>query len=41
MHLLQVGIHADDLDRAEAFYRRLLGEPSIARFEPPDCCSLI
>jgi methylmalonyl-CoA/ethylmalonyl-CoA epimerase len=35
MRLLQVGIHAEDLNRAEAFYRRLLGEPSIARFEPP------
>ena len=35
MRLLQVGIHAEDLNRAEDFYRRLLGEPPIARFEPP------
>jgi methylmalonyl-CoA/ethylmalonyl-CoA epimerase len=35
MRLLQVGIHADDLNRAEAFYRRLLREPPLAHFEPP------
>jgi methylmalonyl-CoA/ethylmalonyl-CoA epimerase len=35
VRLLQVGIHAENLDRAEAFYRRLLGGPPIGRFEPP------
>ncbi len=35
MRLLQVGLHADDLDRADAFYRRLLGAAPIARFDPP------
>jgi methylmalonyl-CoA/ethylmalonyl-CoA epimerase len=35
VRLLQVGLHADDLDRADAFYRRLLGEPRIACFDPP------
>ena len=27
--------HVDDLDRATAFYTRLLGAPPRARFEPP------
>ena len=35
MRLLQVGLHADDLDRAEAFYRRLFGAAPLARFDPP------
>ncbi len=35
MILHQVAQHADDLDRAIAFYSRLLGEPPIATFEPP------
>ena len=35
MRLLQVGLHADDLDRADAFYRSLLGEAPTARFDPP------
>ena len=27
--------HADDLDRAAAFYERLLGSPPLGRFDPP------
>ena len=33
--LAQVAQHADDLDRAAAFYEHLLGSPPIGRFEPP------
>jgi methylmalonyl-CoA/ethylmalonyl-CoA epimerase len=32
---VQVAQHADDLDRASAFYERLLGQPAAARFDPP------
>jgi methylmalonyl-CoA/ethylmalonyl-CoA epimerase len=35
MTLAQVSQHADDLDRAAAFYERLLGAPPLARYEPP------
>ncbi len=35
MRLAQVGQHAQDLDRAEAFYTELLGMPPSGRFEPP------
>ena len=35
MRLIQVGLHAEDLDRAEAFYHRLLREAPTARFDPP------
>jgi len=35
MNLVQVAQHADDLDRAAAFYELLLGRPPVARFEPP------
>ncbi|GAA5202640.1 VOC family protein [Microbacterium jejuense] len=35
MRLLQVAQHADDLDRASAFYETLLGTPARARFDPP------
>ena len=35
MRLLQVAQHADDLDRASAFYADLLGSPPSARFDPP------
>ena len=35
MEILQVAQHADDLDRAAAFYERLLGGPPAARFDPP------
>ena len=35
MMLAQVAQHADDLDRASAFYERLLGSPPLARFDPP------
>lgn len=35
MHLLQVAQHAEDLDRAVAFYEMLLETAPIARFDPP------
>lgn len=35
MRLLQVAQHADDLDRASAFYETLLESPAAARFDPP------
>ncbi len=35
MTLLQVAQHADDLGRAEAFYRDMLGLPILGRFDPP------
>jgi methylmalonyl-CoA/ethylmalonyl-CoA epimerase len=35
MEILQVAQHATDLDRATAFYERLLGYPPAARFVPP------
>jgi catechol 2,3-dioxygenase-like lactoylglutathione lyase family enzyme len=35
MELTQVAQHAEDLDRAAAFYAELLGEPPVARFDPP------
>ena len=35
MILHQVAQHADDLDRAIAFYTSLIGEPPIATFDPP------
>ncbi|MGO4689856.1 VOC family protein [Glaciibacter sp. 2TAF33] len=35
MEILQVAQHADDLDRAAAFYEVLLGSPPAARFDPP------
>lgn len=35
MEILQVAQHADDLDRAAAFYENLLGETPAARFDPP------
>lgn len=35
MRLVQIAQHADDLDRAEAFYSQLLGSEPIAVFEPP------
>ena len=31
----QVGLHAEDLDRAEAFYRDVLGARFVARYDPP------
>jgi methylmalonyl-CoA/ethylmalonyl-CoA epimerase len=31
----QIAQHVDDLERATAFYTRLLGEPPIATFDPP------
>jgi len=33
--LVQVALHASDLDRAAAFYRDLLGAEPTGRFEPP------
>ena len=35
MELIQIAQHADDLDRASAWYTHLLGEPEVARFDPP------
>ena len=35
MELVQVAQHVDDLDRAVAFYERLLGEKAAAQFTPP------
>jgi methylmalonyl-CoA/ethylmalonyl-CoA epimerase len=35
MEILQVAQHADDLDRAAAFYAELLGGPPAARFDAP------
>ncbi len=35
MRLVQVALHAADLDRAAAFYSRLLGDEPRARFDPP------
>ena len=35
MRLVQVSLHATDLDRAAAFYADLLGTPATALFEPP------
>jgi methylmalonyl-CoA/ethylmalonyl-CoA epimerase len=35
MILHQVAQHVEDLERATAFYTRLLGEPPIATFDPP------
>jgi methylmalonyl-CoA/ethylmalonyl-CoA epimerase len=35
MRLVQVALHADDLDRAATFYARLLGAEPSARFDPP------
>ena len=35
MRLVQIALHADDLDRAAAFYSRLLGDEPRARFDPP------
>jgi methylmalonyl-CoA/ethylmalonyl-CoA epimerase len=35
MRLVQVAQHAEDLDRAAAFYSRLLGVQPSARFDPP------
>ena len=35
MRLVQVALHADDLDRAAAFYAPLLGSPPTGRFDPP------
>ena len=35
MHLVQIAQHADDLDRAAAFYRELLGSAPTATYDPP------
>ena len=35
MNLVQVAQHADDLERAKAFYENLLGTPATAVFDPP------
>jgi methylmalonyl-CoA/ethylmalonyl-CoA epimerase len=35
MRLVQIAQHADDLDRAAAFYSALLGSAPSGRFDPP------
>jgi methylmalonyl-CoA/ethylmalonyl-CoA epimerase len=35
VQLLQVAQHAEDLDRAAAFYSDVLGAAPVARFDPP------
>jgi methylmalonyl-CoA/ethylmalonyl-CoA epimerase len=35
MHLVQVAQYAEDLDRATAFYRDLLGSDPTATYDPP------
>ena len=35
MHLLQIAQRVTDMDRAVAFYTRLLGAPPSGRFDPP------
>lgn len=35
MRVVQIAQHAEDLDRAAAWYQRILGTPPAARFEPP------
>jgi methylmalonyl-CoA/ethylmalonyl-CoA epimerase len=35
VQLLQVAQHAEDLDRAAAFYADVLGAAPVARFDPP------
>jgi methylmalonyl-CoA/ethylmalonyl-CoA epimerase len=35
VEFVQVAQRAQDLDRAADFYARLLGEPALARFDPP------
>lgn len=35
MRLVQIAQHADDLDRATAWYSALLGTEPVARFDPP------
>ena len=35
MELIQVAQHAEDLDRAAAFYTDVLGAAPVARFDPP------
>jgi methylmalonyl-CoA/ethylmalonyl-CoA epimerase len=34
-HLRQVALHVEDMDRAVAFYRDVIGLPLLARFDPP------
>ena len=33
--VVQIAQHAEDLDRAAAFYEKLLGRPPTAKFDPP------
>jgi len=35
MRLVQVALHADDLDRATRFYRDVIGLAHLATFDPP------
>jgi methylmalonyl-CoA/ethylmalonyl-CoA epimerase len=35
MRIVQIAQHADDLERATAFYADLLGRPPVATYDPP------
>ena len=35
MNLVQIAQHADDLERASAFYAELVGSPPTATYDPP------
>ena len=35
MRVLQIAQHAEDLDRAAAWYQKVLGVPAAAKFDPP------
>ena len=35
MRIVQIAQHADDLERAAAFYTDLLGRPPVATYDPP------
>lgn len=35
MRMLQIAQHAEDLDRAAAWYQKVLGAPPAAKFDPP------
>lgn len=35
MRIVQIAQHADDLERATAFYTDLLGRPPVATYDPP------
>jgi methylmalonyl-CoA/ethylmalonyl-CoA epimerase len=35
VRVVRIAQHAEDLDRAAAWYQRILGTPPAARFDPP------